>query len=169
MFTHHQWGPDSSDIHSFTGNTFCLKITILNYFQISQVTLSEHIAPYWWTRLTWSSGNGLLPVQYQVITWSNADLLSIGPSGTKLVKFQSIYKKFNRKNLKMTSVKSTCPPFCPGDNGLIVDTKINQIDAFRPWPPLVGRLPDILFPNGSCVRTLVSGVENITRVWDNTC
>ena len=28
------------------------------------------------------SGNGLSPVRRQAITWTNADLLSIGPSGT---------------------------------------------------------------------------------------
>ena len=28
------------------------------------------------------SGNGLAPVRYQAITWTNDDLLSIGPLGT---------------------------------------------------------------------------------------
>ena len=33
------------------------------------------------------SDNGLLPMQHQAITWTNADLLLIGPSGTKFGKF----------------------------------------------------------------------------------
>ena len=33
-----------------------------------------------WARIT--SGNGLSPVRRQAITWTNVDLLSIGPLGT---------------------------------------------------------------------------------------
>ena len=32
-----------------------------------------------------SSGNGLLPIWHQAITWTNADLLIIGPLGTNLI------------------------------------------------------------------------------------
>ena len=32
------------------------------------------------------SGNGLLPYRWQAITWTNADSLSIGPLGTKLIR-----------------------------------------------------------------------------------
>ena len=55
-------------------------------------------------RIIIASGNGLLPVQRQAITWTNAYLLSIGHSGTKLneilIKIQTFsVKKMHFKNV----------------------------------------------------------------------
>ena len=47
-----------------------------------------------WIHQVSGSGNGLLPVRHQAITWINADLLSIGPFGTNPVKFESKYEAF---------------------------------------------------------------------------
>ena len=43
------------------------------------------------------SGNSLTPVFHQASTWTNVDLLPIGPIGTYLVKFQSKYENFLSK------------------------------------------------------------------------
>ena len=43
------------------------------------------------------SSNGLLPVQHQAITWTNADLLKIGPLGTN---FSEIWIKIQILTLK---------------------------------------------------------------------
>ena len=56
------------------------------------------------------SGNGLLPVWHQAITWTNADILSKGPSGTN---FSEI---IIRIQLKMSLSKWW--PFFPGVNEL---------------------------------------------------
>ena len=65
-----------------------------------------------------ASGNGLSPVRCQAITWTNADLSSIGPLWTN---FSEIWIKiltfsFNKKLLIMPSVK--WQPFCPGGDEL---------------------------------------------------
>ena len=59
-----------------------------------------------------ASGNGLSPVRQQAITWTNADILSIGPPGAN---FPEIWIKvplfsFKEMPLKMSSAK--CRPFC---------------------------------------------------------
>ena len=58
--------------------------------------------PHFWVRelVRIGSGNGLLPVQPQAITWTNADLLQIGPLVTNfseiLIEIQtfSLKKKY---------------------------------------------------------------------------
>ena len=62
------------------------------------------------------SDNGLSPVRYQAITWTNADLSSIGLQGTNFsevrIKIQNF--SFMKMRLKM-SVKLLL--FCPGGGG----------------------------------------------------
>ena len=60
------------------------------------------------------SGNGLLPVRRQAITWTNAGLLSIGPLGMNFSEILiEVYTfSFKKMWLKMLSVKWR--PFCPG-------------------------------------------------------
>ena len=64
------------------------------------------------------SGNGLLPVWHQAITWTKADLFSIGHLGTNFsgirIKIQNF--SFMKMHLKMPSVKWR--PFCPGGDEL---------------------------------------------------
>ena len=62
-------------------------------------------------------GNGLPPVRRQAITWTNADLLSIGPLGINsseiLIKMLNFW--FMKIDLKMRSAKWW--PFCRGGVG----------------------------------------------------
>ena len=53
------------------------------------------------------SDNGLLPGQRQVIIWTNAGILSIGPLGTNFSEILIVIQtfSFNKMHLKMTSVK----------------------------------------------------------------
>ena len=60
--------------------------------------------------------NGLLPVQRQAITWTNLDLLSIGPSGTNKIWIEIQNFSFMKMHLKMSSAK--WQPFCPGGDKL---------------------------------------------------
>ena len=64
------------------------------------------------------SGNDLSSVQCQIITWANANILSTGPSLTKVSEIWiKIWKiSLMKMYLKKSSVKS--PPFCPGLNML---------------------------------------------------
>ena len=51
------------------------------------------LVPNIYASMNWisiGSDNGLLPVQHQAITWTNADLLSIGPLG---INFSEIWIK----------------------------------------------------------------------------
>ena len=63
-----------------------------------------------------ASGNGLLPVQHQVVILTNAAILSIRPQGTYFDEIWFKIQKFSFKeiNLKMSSVK--WQPFCLGLN-----------------------------------------------------
>ena len=64
------------------------------------------------------SGNGFSPVRRQAITWTNADLLSIRPSGINFnenwIEIQSF--SFMKMSSKISSAKSR--PFCPGRDEL---------------------------------------------------
>ena len=64
------------------------------------------------------SGNGLLSVRLQAITWTNADFLSIGTLGANVTEFQIGIRDFSfmRMHLKILSVK--WHPLCPGGDEL---------------------------------------------------
>ena len=64
------------------------------------------------------SGNGLSPVRRQAITWTNADLLSIGPLETNYSETQIKIQKFSfmKMHFKISSVKWR--PVCPGEDEL---------------------------------------------------
>ena len=57
--------------------------------------------------VSFGSGNGLLPVGHQAITWTNPDLLSIGPLGTNFseIWIEILTFPFKKMCLKMTSAK----------------------------------------------------------------
>ena len=98
-----------------------------------------------------SSDNGLSPVQRQAITWTNADLLSIGLLGANFseiwIQIQS--SSFMKRHMKMSSAK--WQPFCPaGDevfcctpttldhtNNYVITTIMFLIntDAWTKWLP----------------------------------
>ena len=65
-----------------------------------------------------ASDNDLSPIRRQAIIWTNAEILSIGPLGTKisghLIGFQTF--SFKKMHLKMLSAESR--PFCLGLNVL---------------------------------------------------
>ena len=87
----------------------CLVCTLFAYLPQCPIYASMN-----WVNI--GSGNGLLPVQHQPITWNNVDLLSIEPSGTS---FSEIQVKIQYLSfMKMWSAK--WQPFCPGGDGLYV-------------------------------------------------
>ena len=63
------------------------------------------------------SGNGLAPAQCQAITWTNADLSSMGLLGTN---FSEILIKIRHILLMKMHLKrfAKWQPFCPGENDL---------------------------------------------------
>ena len=63
-------------------------------------------------------GNGLSPFRRQAITWTNADLLSIGPLGTNFSEFliEILTISFKEMCLKMSFAKWR--PFCSGGDEL---------------------------------------------------
>ena len=69
-------------------------------------------------RVSISSGNGLSPVRCQAITWTNADLLSIGPLGTNFSEIQIEIENisFMKMHVKMSSSKWRT--FCYGEDEL---------------------------------------------------
>ena len=82
------------------------------------------------------SGNGLLPVQRQAITWPNAALLSTAPLGTNSSEFEIVIQKFSfiKKCLEMSSVKWW--PFCPGADELIMHILMCHwlnLPCWTPW------------------------------------
>ena len=73
------------------------------------------------------SGNGLAPKRRQAITWTNADLLSIGPLGTNFSEnwVEILTFSFKKIRLKMSSAKWR--PFCPGGDEF-------NVNYFENWP-----------------------------------
>ena len=69
-------------------------------------------------RVNIGSDNGLLSIAHHDIIWTNAGLLSIGPSGTNFseiwIKIQNF--SFMKTHLKISSAKWW--PFCPGGDEL---------------------------------------------------
>ena len=74
-----------------------------------------------------ASGNGLSPVRRQTITWTNTDLLSIGPLGINFSEIQiKIYDfSFTKMHLKMLSEKWR--PFCPRGDEIIYRIRSHEI------------------------------------------
>ena len=56
-----------------------------------KISLSIYVSVKW---AIIGSGNGLLPFQHQAITWTNDDLLSIGPQEHTSMKFELKFKIF---------------------------------------------------------------------------
>ena len=61
-------------------------------FLLPHLPLAPHICVT--ERGQYGSDNGLSSVRHQAITWTNTDLLSIGPLGTTSMKLKSKYKTF---------------------------------------------------------------------------
>ena len=76
------------------------------------------------------SDNGLAPVRCQVITWTNADLLSIGPFWTYLSEIWIIIQTFSFKKMHLTMASSAnSRPFCSGFNVLNVQIKLGDAEV----------------------------------------
>ena len=65
------------------------------------------------------SGNGLSPVLHQAITWTNADLLSIGPLGTNFIEIWIKIQKFSFLKMPLKMLSAKWQPFCLGGDELI--------------------------------------------------
>ena len=77
-----------------------------------------------------SSSNGLLPDRRQAITWTNADLLVIGPLGMNFSETGIKIQKFSFMHLKMSFVKWW--PFCAGADELWEDFW-SRSSRWRSW------------------------------------
>ena len=60
------------------------------------------------------SGNGLLPIQHQATTWTNAGLLKIGLLGTNFSEISIWILAFSFKKLHIKYRLPKWQPFCPG-------------------------------------------------------
>ena len=65
------------------------------------------------------SGIGLSPVRRQAITWTNADLLSIGPLGTNFSEISVDIQTFSLNKIHLKMASAIFPPNCPGGDVLI--------------------------------------------------
>ena len=125
------------------------------------VNSSSPSAPY--MSVNWFSiglGNGLVPNRRQAITWTNADLLSIGPLGTNFSEswIEILTFAFKKIRLKTSSVKWRL--ICPGGEELIIpfttkkDYSLTSCQkSFLPKRVIHNRA---MLSNGSLVWNLVS-------------
>ena len=79
------------------------------------------------------SDNGLSPGRRQVIIWTNAGILLIGPLGTNfsetLIAIETF--SFKKKHLKMSS--GNCRPFCLGLNVLMLAALLTLCEGNPPF------------------------------------
>ena len=81
--------------------------------------------------------NGLSPVLRQNITWTNADLLSIGLWGTNFSEIQIKIHNFTFLKLYLKMLSAKWQPFCPGGDELTVaDIKVVVIFFFSTYDPI---------------------------------
>ena len=78
------------------------------------------------------SGNGLLPIQRQAITWTSADLLSIGLLGTNFSEIWIAIEHFSFIKLCLKMLSTKWRPFCPGGD---------ELKKEQPWSPYVPPVP----------------------------
>ena len=71
------------------------------------------------TRPSFRTDNGFLPDRPQAIIWTNAGLLSIGPSGTNFSKIGIKMQPFSCKRMSLKISSSKRRPFCLGVNVLM--------------------------------------------------
>ena len=79
-------------------------------------TLGQRCNASWATTI--GSDNGLSPGQRQVIIWTNAGILLIGPLGTNLTEILSEIHTFSLKKMHLKISSGKWRPFCLGLNVL---------------------------------------------------
>ena len=97
------------------------------------------------------SGNGLLPDRQQAITWTNADLLSIGSLGTKLIDI-FIYKKIPNFSFKKNAFTQVV---CKMVVILFTPQCVN-LYCFYPRPVLAFKILSLPVSVCICVRPCVN-------------
>ena len=95
----------------WTDNTHCC----LTFERLDNQLICTHYRIYAsanWVNI--GAANGLSPARCWAITWTNADLLSNGPSGTNFseIWIATLTFSFRKMRLKMSSAK--CRPSCLG-------------------------------------------------------
>ena len=78
------------------------------------------------------SSNGLSPDRRQAITWTNADLLIIGPLGTNFSEIGIKIQKFSLMKMHLNVSIMKWWPFCPGANELREDFWFRS-SRWRSW------------------------------------
>ena len=89
---------------------FCAQVLLSDLPLVLHICVSE-LGKY-------CSGNGLLPVQHQAITWTNAGLLLIGPLGTNFSEIQIKMQLFSFTKMHLNLSAEKWWPFCPGGDEL---------------------------------------------------
>ena len=98
---------------------FCTHPWLENYTSLTHLSLIPHI----YALVNWAStasGNGLSLVRCQAITWTNADLLSIGLLGTTLSENWIEILTFSFKKMWLKLLSAKWRPYCPGGDDLIL-------------------------------------------------
>ena len=115
----HNW--NWNRIHGQTHNCQYHAHMVKCYVENNSSPLSAAYMSLIW--ISFGSGNGLLPVRHQAITWTNVDLLSIRPLGINFSEIRiKIYNfSFTKMHLEMSSVK--WGPFCSGENELTPENR----------------------------------------------
>ena len=81
-----------------------------------------------YTSVNWASigsGNGLAPSRQQAITWTKADLLSIGSLGTNFSENWIEILTFSLRKMRLNMSSAKWSPCCPGEDELIRLLEIN--------------------------------------------
>ena len=95
-----------------------LKLVLWRQHRIAWLDLWRHAKVRHWHHI--SSGNGLQPVWRQTITWTNADVLSIGPLGTNFSEIRIKIKNFSFMKMHLKTSTAKWRPFCPEGNEYIL-------------------------------------------------
>ena len=94
-----QWNLNQNEYIFFQANAFRNVVWKMAAI-LSQLQSVNWLKADWWHMVSWKtgSGNGFLPALHQAITstgtWTNADILSIEPSGTNLNETTMKIQKF---------------------------------------------------------------------------
>ena len=73
------------------------------------------------------SGNGLSPVYHQAITWTNADLLSIGAFRTNFSEILTEIETFSFKEMHLEMLSAKWEPFCLSHNVLKANIQLKAM------------------------------------------
>ena len=130
-------------IHFGNGSVWISRVsqsngTIYRQQVINLIWLTHKTWLYHWGRVTHicvnksisiASDNGLSPGRRQVIIWTNAGILSIGPLGTNFSEILIEIQTFSLKKICLKLSSAKCRPFCLGFNVLIHGCRLSTVSV----------------------------------------